>query len=383
MDLGTVANAARPARSAGATDARAGAERIAVAPRLLLTLLQAQAAGGGALAELARDLRAQLAGDARAVTLILPPAAASEAQPARIDIGGRQLAIPVALRDALLAQLTASQEPPSGLRTPAQPGAAATASAATLVAADEAARAWVVNAQTQAAASQLLAGQAALGAGAGREVLRAMASRATAATRDQALPAVGFDQPMVDAAVLETTPVSALNAIAQRLQQQFERSGLFFESHLAQWTRDERSSDALRAELVHLGRSGSMSADASAQRVAAQLAVLEQQGVVLSGPAWAGQPMQLAIAREPRKPDVPADMPPVVTATLVLDLPQLGRVEVDLRVAGKAIAITVRGATAARLGDALPDLTEQFSARGLTPVAARAVADAAVVEVSP
>jgi hypothetical protein len=232
----------------------------------------------------------------------------------------------------------------------------------------------VVNAQTHAAAAQLLGAQAALGAGAGREALRALAPSATAATRDQAVPSVGFDQPVVDAAALETTPVAAVSAIAQRLQQQFERSGLFFESHLAQWTQGERSSDALRAELVQLGRGGQPAAEASAQRVAAQLAALEHQAVVLTGPAWAGQPMHLAIAREPRTPSMPADMPPVVNATLVLDLPHLGRVEVDLRVAGKAIATTVRSADPAVLGDALPELAEQLSARGLTAVAAHALA---------
>ncbi len=377
MDLGTVANAARPARSAGAADARAGAERIAVPPRLLLTLLQAQAAGSAALAELARDLRTQVADGARPVTLVLPPAGTSEAQSARIDIGGRQFALPTALRDALLAQLASAQEAPASAGTTtttgttmAPPRAMPTA---TLVVAEEAARAWVVNAQTQAAATQLLADQAALGAGAGREALRALAPRATAATRDQALPAVGFDQPVVDTAVLETSPVSAVGAIAQRLQQQFERSGLFFESHLAQWTQGARSNDELRAELVQLGRSGQLPADASAQRVASQLGVLAQQAVLVTGPAWAGQAMQLAIAREPRKPDVPADMPPVLNATLALDLPNLGRVEVELRIAGKAIATTVRGADPARLDGALDALDAQFSARGLSPVATHAL----------
>ncbi len=376
MDLGTVANAVR---RVGAADARPAAERIAVPPQLLLTLLQGQAKGDAGVSELARDMRAQLASGA-AVTLILPPAATSEAQGARIDISGRQFAVPAALRDALLAQLAQLGSAGEKQPTPgAMPGPALATPAAALVVAEEAARAWVVNAQTQAAATQLLAGQAALGAGAGREALRALTPRATAATRDQALPSVGFDQPVVDTAVLETSPLTAVGAIAQRLQQQFERSGLFFESHLAQWAQGARGSDELRAELVQLGRSGQPPTEASAQRVAAQLGVLEQQAVVLTGPAWAGQPMQLAIAREPRKLDVPVDMPPVFNATLALDLPHLGRVEVDLRIAGKSIATTVRGADVAELGAALGHLTEQFSARGLTPVAARAVSlDAAL-----
>ena len=332
MDLGTIANAARPARSAGAADPRAGAERIALAPRLLLPLLQGQALGNPALAELARDVRAQLVNGERAVTLVLPPGAASDAQPARIDLGARQVTIPAALRDALLAQL--------GRPAAAPMPAATVAAAASLAADDEAARAWVVSTQTHAAASQLLAGQAAaVNAGAARELVRALAPRASTATRDQAMPSVGFDQPVVDTALLEAAPVAAIGAIKQRVQQQFERSGMFFESHLAQWANGTRSSDELRAELVQLNRAGPTSAELNAQRIAAQLAVLEQQAITLTGPAWAGQPMQMTIEREARSPDAPADMPPVFSATLALELPQLGRVEVELRLAGKAVAL--------------------------------------------
>jgi hypothetical protein len=366
MDLGTIANAARPARSAGTLDARAGAERIALSPRLLLPMLQGQALGNPALAELARDVRAQLVSGERAVTLVLPLGAASDAQPARIDVGARQVTIPAALRDALLAQLG---RPASASAASPLPAAAASAG---LVADDEAARAWVVSTQTHAAASQLLAGQAAaINAGAARELVRALAPRASAATRDQAMPSVGYDQPVVDSALLEAAPVTAIGAIKQRVQQQFERSGMFFESHLAQWASGVRSSDELRAELVQLNRSGQTSGEPNAQRVAAQLAVLEQQAVTLAGPAWAGQPMHMTIEREARSPDAPADMPPVFSATLALDLPRLGRVEVELRLAGKAVATTVRSDDTAFRAD-LPALIEQLQARGLTPVAAHA-----------
>jgi hypothetical protein len=412
MDLTAVANAAL---RVGATDARAGAERIALSPRLLLPLLQGQALGNAALAELARDVRAQLVRGESAVTLVLPPGAAGDAQPARIDLGTRQVVIPAALRDALLAQLagaatSTSTSAPASMSAAAATLAATGAAATTLVA-DEAARAWVVSAQTQAATTQLLAGQttgqtasqsvaqtaaqtaasnaqAAISAGAARELLRALAPRATSATRDQAMTAVGFDQPVVDAALLETTPVAAIRAIGQRLQQQLERSGLFFESHIAQWTRGVRTNDELRAELVQINRAGAPASEAGAQRVSAQLAALEHGTLALSGPAWPGQSMQLVIERErPRRDigddhagaaDASAGMPPVFNATLALQLPHLGRVQVDLRLAGKAVATMLRTeqsgqADAGQMAADLEQLAEQFRARGLTPVAAHAL----------
>lgn len=387
MDLGTIANATPAARSAGVADVRVdvrgdarvdarvdvhgGGERIALSPRLLLPLLQQHAAGNAALAALARDVGAQSGSAQTAVTLVLPAAATatSAAQAAHLEIGGKQLAVSPALRDALLAQAP-------GAASPVSDGAARGAGAAMQVLVDEAARAWVVSAQTQAATSQLMAGQVALAAGAGREVLRAAAPNATAATREQALASVGFDQPMADGAALETAPVSAVSAIAQRLQQQFERSGLFFEAHVAQWTRDARDTDELRAELVQLNRGGQALGEAGAQRVAAQLSVLQEQAVALTGPAWPGQPMRLLIEREPRQPmaaDAETALPPVIAARLALDLPRLGPVEVDLKLAGKAIATVVRSASTAAMAAALVELTDQLSARGLTPVAAQAV----------
>lgn len=369
MDIGLVANAVR---RVGATEPRGGAERITLSTRVLLPLLQSQAAGDPALAQLARDLRALAAsGGDRSVTLILPAGALNGSQPARIDLGARQFAISAALRDAVLAQLT----------EPAAARASATVAAVPAAVEESAGRAWAVGAQTQAATS--LAGslpvQAAIASMTGmREFLRNVAPREATAANEEPLPRVVAAQTLLGDTPARAPSTSHAEAIATRLRQQLERSGLFFESHLAQWAQGMRSGDEMRAELLQThGLATPASAEAAAQRVAAQLSVLQQQGLALSGWAWAGQSLRLEVQREPSAADMPVEMPPVFTARLKLELPHLGGVEVHLRLAGDAIATTLSGSGAAALEDDLHALAERLRARGLTPVATQIAAERA------
>ena len=376
MDLGSLVHVAR---RVGAADARGGFERIGLSTRLLLPTLQ-QAAANPALTELARDLKADLSTRSeRSVTLMLPLGAASDAQTARLDLGSRQVAIPAVLRDALLAQLAAAQsagaagsEPAAAPAGVAAPAAAPVAAAVAAPAGEAAARAWVVHAQAHAAAAQapglpLQAAAALAASGVAREVLRSLSPVAPAVAGEP--PVTEFAQPLLEPRPV--APVTPTQPIAARLRQQLERSGLFFESHLAQWAQGARSADELRAELLQVqgGAASLAPGEAAAQRVAAQLAVLQHQGLALQGPAWPGQTLRLTIEREPAPRDAPVGAPPVFTAHLQLDLPQLGRVEVRLRLAGDAIATTLGGAGAAGLVEELPALIEALRARGLTPVA--------------
>lgn len=368
MDLGSLVHVAR---RVGAADARGGFERIGLSTRLLLPMLQ-QAAANPALTELARDLKADLSTRSeRSVTLMLPLGAASDAQTARLDLGSRQVAIPAVLRDALLAQLAAAQSAGAAGSEPAAAPAGVAAPAAA-PAGEAAARAWVVHAQAHAAAAQapglpLQAAAALAASGVAREVLRSLSPVAPAVAGEP--PVTEFAQPLLEPRPV--APVTPTQPIAARLRQQLERSGLFFESHLAQWAQGARSADELRAELLQVqgGAASLAPGEAAAQRVAAQLAVLQHQGLALQGPAWPGQTLRLTIEREPAPRDAPAGAPPVFTAHLQLDLPQLGRVEVRLRLAGDAIATTLGGAGAAGLVEELPTLIEALRARGLTPVA--------------
>ena len=365
----------------GASESRAGAERIALSSRVLLPLLAAQGSGLAGMTELARDLRAQIAARGeRGLALVLPAGAAHESQPARIDLGGRQIAIPAALRDALLARLGTPETAPGLART--------------AVVEDSATRAWATGASAQVAAQTAmpsaahLAAQSALTASIGgiaRELLRSVAPATAVGAREGNAPRVDLSRSALGepAGSAPVGPVLPVAEVASQLRREVERSGLFFEAHLAQWARGERSVDELRAELLHLaadasiapGKSGAQAiADSAPQRVAGQLRLLQEPCIAISGAAWPGQPMLMLIEREPPPRDAAPGMPPVFGAHLRLALPRLGNVEVHLRLAGEAVCTTICAQDPDRLQAGLPALGDQLRATGLTPVSTHVLA---------
>jgi hypothetical protein len=346
MDLGQLAGVA--SRLSAGADLRAAGDRIALSTRLLLPLLNP---GGNSPTELANDLRSAVAGR-DALTLVLPAAAG---QAARLEVGPRTFLLPPALRDALLAAVA----PPDSAPRPAAAAASAALPSApvpTAATATDAARAWAVAAQTTAAAAGVVSGS-----GAPRSVQRA---------RDDApAPTVRFQQPLFEP-VNATAPIAAAS---ERMRHAVERSGVFFESHVAQWASGARDAAELRAEALRVLPNGS--GDLSAQRVAAQVALLQEGVLRLEGPAWPGQPMSLAIQRDDAAPESPASgtSEPVFVARLALDLPHLGPIEVAVRLAGRAVSATVHSDSGALLAPALAELGAQFDAAGLRPVMLRSV----------
>ncbi len=353
MDLATIAAVVRRVGTAG--DARAaGAERIVLNLRALLPLLEGQGRLAAAPSQLVADLRHVAASGDEAI-LVLPPGAGA----ARIEVGLRQFAVPATLRDALLAAIGARA--PDLLRAQAASPAALTpgAAQATSFEAGVAARAWAVSAQASAAAAVALAGS-----GAARTVARTVET-------DRAAAPVVFSRPLVSA----PEPAAPVRAIAERLRSTLERSGLFYESHLAQWTRGERSDEAIAGELLQVRLAEGQIAPAA--RVAAQLQALQQQAVVLHGPAWPGQPATIKIARERGGADDSAadgSAAPVFDATLTLDLPRLGMLVARLRLSGETVAATFESARTDTLAAALPEIRASLQAHGLTPVLLQAVA---------
>ncbi len=382
MELGSVVQSVL---RVGASETRAGAERIALSSRMLMPLLASQGSGLAGMTELARDLRAEIAARGeRGLTLILPTGAAHESQPARIDVGGRQVVIPAALRDALLARLGAAETGPLSARAAAPE--------------DIATRAWATGATAQAAAYSAvpsapnaahLAAQSALAASVGgiaRELLRSVVPATTGPRRDAAdLPRVELGRPALGelAGAAPVGPVLPVPEVAARLRRDVERSGLFFESHLAQWARGERSVEDMRAELLHLaaeasGASGKSAAqaivDGAPLRVSGQLRLLQEPCIAISGAAWPGQPMLMLIEREPPPRDAAPGLPPVFGAHLRLALPRLGNVDIHLRLAGETLCTTISAQDPARLSDGLPMLGAQLRASGLMPVSTQVLA---------
>lgn len=346
MDLGIVAQAA--SRVGAAAELRAGGERIAVSARLLLPLLQSRAEG--VPTELARDLRAALAGRDTAM-LVLSATASQAAASARLEIGARQFPLPVGLRDAIAAAIATAATDGAAPTPPATPAASVPAAPADLV------RTWAVAAQTTAAAAIAVSGS-----GATRMIQRAR--------DDRPAPVVQFSAPLLE----PVNEVLAVQPAAERLRQGIERSGLFFESHVAQWAQGARDAADMRAEALRLlTAAAGGTQETAAQRVAAQVAVLQEPVLALQGPAWPGQPVSLVVEREAR--DIATEAgEPVFCARLALDLPALGAVEIRLRVAGEAVAATVESSALQVFEAGLPDLAEQLRLRGLQPAGLRTFA---------
>jgi hypothetical protein len=147
--------------------------------------------------------------------------------------------------------------------------------------------------------------------------------------------------------------------------------------------RGERSTDAVQDEAQQLARTLVGDPARSEARAATQLHALSRETIVMTGPAWAGQAMQLDLAREMQVlPDgaqaAPADAAAVFVARLQMDLPHLGRIEVRLRLSGASVAATIHAPASsgalAHLEGALPEFAAALSARGLRPVLLQAAA---------
>jgi len=179
-------------------------------------------------------------------------------------------------------------------------------------------------------------------------------------------PAVVLPTPLVDGRGADATALGLERAVAA--------SGLFLEAHVAQWLRGERSlaqvrdeADALRTATPQ-GGAGATQED----RAARQVDALQRQGLRLEAQAWAGQPLQLEIARDPeRQGGGPADAQgnSVFEATLRLHLPRVGLLRARIRVLHETVGLQIAGENVPLLAGDARGLAEAFSARGFTVAA--------------
>jgi hypothetical protein len=355
VDLGTVAAAVlRPAASLGLRD-----ERIAISLRLIGSLLDDRTRAADVSPDLAREA---LAADANAqATLILPPGPG----PARIEVAGRQFVVTGSLRDALLEALKQDNTAPRGnvpnpLASAADKGSELRLVTQALVAATSPGVAAPVGTLREAAAVTTLAASGTL-----------RAARNQSDTTDTT-PTVPFDKPVFD----PRDPTATAAQLAARVR----GSGVFFEAHVAQWARGERSAEAVRAEAADLARVATQDPTRAEARGTLQVETLQRQAIALAGPAWRDQPMLLELGRDPQAVrDAEAHggpVDPVFAARLHLELPHLGALEVRLRLAGDRIAAAVESggaASVAHLAAALPEFRLALEARGLQPVLLQAL----------
>lgn len=199
------------------------------------------------------------------------------------------------------------------------------------------------------------------------------------------------------AAGTATTPGahSGTAIIAQALQRALETSGLFYESHLADWVGGQRSLDAIRTEpqaLLHsrasapesavdaMADTGSANTSALHSIVNAQLDVIDSGQLRWQGELWPGMPAEIWLQRDRSESDTTdaqqgddqeADESSGRRwqARLVTTLPVLGRISTQFTLQGERLELMLSSsdaATAGALKAAAPQLAGSLQATGLT-----------------
>jgi hypothetical protein len=209
--------------------------------------------------------------------------------------------------------------------------------------------------------------------------------------------------------VLPNPPVDAA-PLAAALQQALDRSGLFYESHLAQWTVGQRPLEYLLQEpqgrLSVPNPSNSTGPSQAAeehrlqalpspsetkqptpglskdivrvdandpvhpqtiQQVRSQIDALETRQILWQGQAWPGQPIQWRIEEPPERETVSAEPLPWTTQVR-LTLPRLGEVTADLTLIAQALRLRLRAGSAdtqAALGQGQGPLASALQQAGL------------------
>lgn len=171
-----------------------------------------------------------------------------------------------------------------------------------------------------------------------------LASRATAA--------------MAGAAPLRETVSVDTRTVAASLQTAVSSSGLFYESHVAQWANGRMPLDDLQREPQ--ARHGNhfqpdlLDSDALpdarhaqvASIVGAQLDALENERFTWRGEAWPGQQMAWEVERQEEERQRPHLAPePVWQSSVRFQFPQLGNVEASIRLCGNRLQMHVHAAT--------------------------------------
>ncbi|MFN3715156.1 MAG: flagellar hook-length control protein FliK [Thiobacillus sp.] len=194
----------------------------------------------------------------------------------------------------------------------------------------------------------------------------------------RSLPTLTPPAPLLD------TPPAAPSELAVALRGALVRSGLFYESHLADWAAGRGSLEGLLREPQNRlsGEAASPAAvDAGGKPahplhtlLTQQLQVLETPQFIWRGELWPGQPLAWELQREPaprdgRAADEAASAGDTWRSHLRVTLPTLGEIDIELRLdAQQAFAIRVVPVSAGslpRLREDQPQLSARLAAAGI------------------
>jgi hypothetical protein len=163
------------------------------------------------------------------------------------------------------------------------------------------------------------------------------------------------------APALTRTPANAPH-LAGVIADTISGSGLFYESHLAEWVDGARTIGQIRTEPQN-GLNPPLVVDD-------QLQALSSGAIAWRGEVWPGQTGELMIGEEERH--ARADQPTTWHARLALHLPDLGRIEAHLSLNGQRLDLRFATDTAAHrdtVAAATPGLLERLQAHGLVALA--------------
>jgi flagellar hook-length control protein FliK len=172
--------------------------------------------------------------------------------------------------------------------------------------------------------------------------------------------------------VLPMPPDSAAE-LADALKGALGRSGLFYESHQAQWIAGERSLEELTREpQAALKRTAGPVHPQAAALVQQQLETLETRQVGWAGQVWPDQSLEWRIEEESRQDTPGGTDQPAWKTHLRLTLPQLGDMSATISIAGDDVRLHLSAAaaearSALRAGE--PALRTAFESAGLTLLA--------------
>ena len=181
-------------------------------------------------------------------------------------------------------------------------------------------------------------------------------------------------------AALQAGVADSQPALPQRLHQTLRESGLFYEAHLARWSRGTFELADLRnepqARLAGGGHAMSTAAgltnmpEEAARLAGRQLLMLEGAPFFWQGFAWPGQWLEWQVKEHPPGEDGEDGAAQTWATELRLTLPRLGGVTARLSLAGARLGVGLNASepgSAAAMRAALPALEHALLAAGLQP----------------
>lgn len=206
-------------------------------------------------------------------------------------------------------------------------------------------------------------------------------------TTAQLLSRLANAMPASDAApapILTKAPLAAepgnAGQVAAGLRNAIATSGLFYESHLADWVdgsagpqglaREPQAALAQAVANTHPPGSPHPLAPQAESLVQRQLDMLEHRTALWQGQAWPGQPAEVRISEEddPARPQSNGG-PPAWQASLRLTMPGLGELEAHVSLTGRQARLAVTAAdpaSASRIAGARADLARALKEHGVT-----------------